>query len=51
MAKESATKRKYPWTTKKDGEEYTLRLMTPDDKDALLEFARTLPEDDLLFLE
>ena len=50
MAKESATKRKYPWTTKIDGEEYTLRLMTQKDKKALLKFARSLPEDDLLFL-
>ena len=50
MAKESATKRKYPWTTKIDGEEITLRLMTPKDKKAMLEFARSLPEDDLLFL-
>ena len=50
MAKESATKRKYPWTTKKDGEEYTFRLMTPGDREALLEFAQSLPEDDLLFL-
>lgn len=50
MAKESATKRKYPWKTKINGEEITLRLMTPKDKDAMLEFARSLPEDDLLFL-
>lgn len=50
MAKESATKRKYPWTTKIKGEEITLRLMTPKDKDAMLEFARSLPKDDLLFL-
>ncbi len=50
MAKESAKKRKYPWTTKIDGEEITFRLMTPKDKDAMLEFARSLPTDDLLFL-
>jgi RimJ/RimL family protein N-acetyltransferase len=50
MAKESATKRKYPWTTKINGEEITFRLMTPKDKDAMLEFARSLPADDLLFL-
>ncbi|MGI8669343.1 MAG: hypothetical protein ACR2J3_05765, partial [Aridibacter sp.] len=50
MAKESATKRKYPWTTKIGGEEFTLRLMTQKDKKALLKFARSLPEDDLLFL-
>ena len=50
MAKESATKRKYPWTTKIGDEKITLRLMTPKDKKAMLEFARSLPEDDLLFL-
>jgi len=50
MAKESAEKRKYPWTTKIGDEKVTLRLMTKDDKDAMLEFARSLPEDDLLFL-
>lgn len=50
MARQSATRRKYPWTTKIDGAEYTLRLMTPGDKEAMLEFARSLPGDDLLFL-
>ena len=50
MAKQSATKRKYPWTKKIDGTQITLRLMTADDKDAVLAFAKTLPEDDLLFL-
>lgn len=50
MAKESATKRKYPWKTKIGDTEYTFRLMTPADKKAMLEFARSLPEDDLLFL-
>lgn len=51
MAKQSASKRKYPWKTKiGDGEEITLRLMTPEDKRAMLEFARSLPADDLLFL-
>jgi RimJ/RimL family protein N-acetyltransferase len=50
MAKQSATKRKYPWTTNVKGEEVTFRLMTPKDRDLMLEFARSLPEDDLLFL-
>ena len=50
MAKQSATKRKYPWTTKVGDEKVTLRLMNADDKDEMLEFARSLPEDDLLFL-
>jgi RimJ/RimL family protein N-acetyltransferase len=50
MAKQVATKRKYPWTTTIDGTKITLRLMTAKDKDAMLAFARSLPEDDLLFL-
>ncbi len=50
MARQSASKRKYPWKTKVGETEFTLRLMTADDKDAMLEFARSLPEDDLLFL-
>ena len=50
MPKETTSKRTYPWKTKIDGEQVTLRLMTPDDKQAMLDFARSLPEDDLLFL-
>lgn len=50
MAKESKSKRIYPWKTKVGGEEVTLRLMTAEDGPAMLEFARALPEDDLLFL-
>ena len=50
MAKQSAKKRTYPWKTDIDGTQATLRLMTADDKTAVLEFARLLPEDDLLFL-
>jgi RimJ/RimL family protein N-acetyltransferase len=33
-----------------DGEEIELRLMTPNDREAILTFARALPEEDLLFL-
>lgn len=50
MAKETNSKRKYPWTTEVGGTSYTFRLMTGDDRDEMLEFARALPEDDLLFL-
>lgn len=50
MAKQAATKRKYPWTTKAKDTIVTLRLMKPEDRDALLEFGRSLPKDDLLFL-
>lgn len=50
MAKQTTSKRKYPWSTVIDGQTYTLRLMTAKDRDAMLKFARKLPEDDLLFL-
>ena len=50
MPKHSASKRKYPWTTKIDGSTVTLRLMTAADRDAMLDFGRSLPESDLLFL-
>ncbi|MEZ5424669.1 MAG: GNAT family N-acetyltransferase [Pyrinomonadaceae bacterium] len=50
MPKQTASKRTYPWKTKINDAEITLRLMTEDDKEAMLKFARSLPEDDLLFL-
>lgn len=50
MASESLSKRSYPWTTALKDKQITLRLMTPEDRGALLSFARSLPEDDLLFL-
>jgi RimJ/RimL family protein N-acetyltransferase len=41
----------YPRTVQlKDGSAARLRLMTPDDRDAVLAFARSIPADDLLFL-
>ena len=40
----------YPWTTELKGRRITLRLMQPEETPALLELARGLPEDDLLFL-
>ena len=50
MATQTTKKRTYPWKTNVDGKTVTLRLMTAEDKDAVLKFARLLPEDDLLFL-
>jgi RimJ/RimL family protein N-acetyltransferase len=50
MPKQATKKRTFPWTTKIDGTQIKLRLMTADDKEAVLEFALSLPEDDLLFL-
>ena len=41
----------YPRTTTlPDGGEVQMRVMAPADRDAVLEFARGLPEEDLLFL-
>lgn len=50
MAKQAAEKRQFPWTTNIDGANITLRMMTESDKAAVLRFARSLPENDLLFL-
>ncbi|MBS1793542.1 MAG: GNAT family N-acetyltransferase [Acidobacteria bacterium] len=50
MARHATKKRNFPWTTKIDGTQIRLRLMTAADKEAVLEFARTLPEEDLRFL-
>jgi L-amino acid N-acyltransferase YncA len=52
MAKNNASvKRDYPCTIKlEDGSEATLRLMTAEDLDRIVEFARSLPADDLLYL-
>jgi RimJ/RimL family protein N-acetyltransferase len=47
---QKTSKRKYPWSTVIDGKTYTLRLMTKKDGGAMLKFAQSLPEDDLLFL-
>jgi RimJ/RimL family protein N-acetyltransferase len=47
---QKTSKRKYPWTTVIDGKTFTLRLMTANDKGKMLAFAKSLPEDDLLFL-
>ena len=47
----SANGREYPRAIRlKDGTQMTLRLMTPADARAIASFARSLPEDDLLFL-
>src|SRR5256885_1124931 len=50
MTKEPASKRTYPWTTSIKENQITVRLMKPEDSKALLAFAQSLPEDDLLFL-
>ena len=40
----------FPQSVELDGEAIEVRMMTGADRDAVLEFARTLPEEDLLFL-
>ncbi|HYP29665.1 MAG TPA: GNAT family N-acetyltransferase [Blastocatellia bacterium] len=50
MTTQSAPERKYPWTTEVNGLRMSFRLMRPEDKEAMLSFARSLPEEDLVFL-
>jgi RimJ/RimL family protein N-acetyltransferase len=50
MTDVAAVRRTYPWTTSVDGVRLTFRLMEPSDRDAVLQFARSLPNDDLIFL-
>jgi RimJ/RimL family protein N-acetyltransferase len=50
MTSEKVWKRNYPWTATVKDNEVTIRLMTVEDGDELLDFARSLPERDLLFL-
>jgi L-amino acid N-acyltransferase YncA len=51
MAEKIKTNRPYPIQVKlRDGRSATVRLMEPGDLDEILEFAKSLPADDLLFL-
>jgi L-amino acid N-acyltransferase YncA len=50
MADTSVVKRTYPWQTSVGEVEMTLRLMEPSDRDTILNFGRSLPDHDLLFL-
>ncbi|HEX4946885.1 MAG TPA: GNAT family protein [Blastocatellia bacterium] len=50
MPAQSTQKSAYPYTIKLKGRSITLRLMEPTDRDAVLAFAQSLPEEDLLFL-
>lgn len=51
MGEQMATlRRSYPREVTLKDTAFTFRLMTPADGDAMLEFARGLPRDDLLFL-
>jgi RimJ/RimL family protein N-acetyltransferase len=50
MTDVATVRRTYPWTTSIDGVRLTFRLMEPSDGEAILQFARSLPNDDLIFL-
>ena len=50
MTDAPTVRRTYPWTTSVDGVRLIFRLMEPSDRDAILAFARALPNDDLIFL-
>jgi len=50
MTDAPTVRRTYPWTTSVDGVRLTFRLMEPSDRDAIVAFARSLPNDDLIFL-
>jgi L-amino acid N-acyltransferase YncA len=51
MAEQIKTNRPYPIQLKlRDGHSATIRLMEPDDLDEIVDFAKGLPADDLLFL-
>lgn len=50
MAESRSNTRTYPWTETVDGQTISYRLMTEEDKSAVLGFAKTLPEADLMFL-
>ena len=50
MTDVATVQRTYPWTTNVDGVRLTFRLMEPTDREAILYFARALPNDDLMFL-
>jgi L-amino acid N-acyltransferase YncA len=51
MASHSEQKRDFPMRLSLKGRTVVLRPMTPGDRERLVAFARTLPEDDLLFLQ
>lgn len=50
MTQTGAFRRTFPWKTTINGKDVTFRLMTPDDRDDIIAFAKALPEEDLMFL-
>ncbi len=50
MAKGISKVASYPWSKEIGSETITFRLMSREDRERMLSFARSLPKDDLLFL-
>lgn len=50
MAEKLKTKRKFPWSAKFGEEKITFRLMTEEDRNRVLKFAKSLPAEDFIFL-
>jgi len=50
MPESAIARRRFPYTAQAGDRTVTLRLMTPEDRDAFLAFMRAQPEDDLFFL-
>ena len=50
MPESAIAQRHFPYTARVGDASITLRLMTPEDREAFLAFMRAQPEDDLFFL-
>jgi L-amino acid N-acyltransferase YncA len=50
MAAGAAVTRHFPWTAQIAGQQVTFRLMTPADRETVLQFVKSLPEEDLFYL-
>lgn len=50
MTVKMQSKRTFPWTSRIGGNETTFRMMTPEDRQRILEFTKTLTNNDLIFL-
>ena len=50
MATKTKSQRTYPWKSKLKKGTYTFRLMTPADRDLVQQFAKSLPNEDLMYL-
>lgn len=50
MTQATTLQRSFPWMTTLNGIQLTFRLMNEGDREAVLDFARSLPSEDLMFL-